>query len=154
MHSPPSLPSTLLAAPAHPSQVIAIWNSYVWNNIPAVLLNHINNIYVHIGSTPFLTVKVFTKFYTPATSLLIFSLRLRFVISKNVNSVPTFTFSVSRVLCCLSCFISLGLHDVDIGGLVAFCCVLGGELSISTGNCFYIVNNQMWLKYTFYTVYM
>lgn len=101
-----------------------------------------------------------TKRYTPATSLLIFNLRvfcfhrkLSFVISKYVNSVPTFTFSMSRVLFCLfSCFhvfISLWLHDVDTGGLVAFCRILGGELSISTGNCFYIVNyQQLWLKYS------
>lgn len=82
-----------------------------------------------------------------------FHRKLSFVISKYVNSVPTFTFSMSRVLFCLfSCFhvfISLWLQDVDTGGLVAFCCILGGELSISTGNCFYIVNyQQLWLKYS------
>lgn len=53
MHSPPSLPSTLLAAPAHPSQVIAIWNSYVWKKYPICLLNHVNKIQMYMSTSWF-----------------------------------------------------------------------------------------------------
>lgn len=133
MHSPPSLPSTLLAAPAHPSQVIAIWNSYVWNNNPAVLLNHINNIYVHIGSTPFLTVKVFTKFYTPATSLLIFSLR-QYVLSWGSSSARTLTlFLLSLSLCHEYCVVYPVLSVWDYTMWISV--VLSLSVVFWVGNC-------------------
>lgn len=110
---------------------------------------------VHLHSKRY---RYITKRYTPATSLLFLNLRV-FTVNCRSSSARTLTLfllslSLYHEFCFVyfpvfNVFISLWLHDVDTGGLVAFCRILGGELSISTGNCFYIVNyQQLWLKYS------